>query len=231
MNTARFLFILFALLNIVIFAVARGWTGGGQTDDSLATMTKRVSIYPERIRIVKPEPAQTASQTPERRTTASPPVSAPPPPPSAQPVCMMWNGLGTAQTNKLISLLSSAGIQVATKESQTPSAWQVRIPPLASREAAEILVDNMTRLGIDKNTSRIEDSGNNKFVILINEPFKNQVEAYRYLETVKARGVHNAEIETRSVVDRQVKATASINRIDATLAGQPFAKRYKPCTP
>jgi hypothetical protein len=208
MTTIRFLFILLLLLNVLAFAALRGWLGLGQPVEPEKTASG--PTHPERVRIG--------------------PALPPPPPPVADPkTCLAWSGLSTAQNTKLISLLAAAGIQATTRDTPATATWKVRVPPLPTREAAEILVNNMLTQGFDRSSLVIEETGNGFGISL--GMFRDRPGAVRYLETVKTRGVYNADIETRSGSERRVEATAVTAKIDAALTGQPFAKRYKPCPP
>jgi len=109
------------------------------------------------------------------------------------------------------------------------SSWRVRVPPLPTREAAEILTDNMAELGVEKSAVQIEEVGNNKFAIVIGESFRSRQGAERYLETIKAKGV-SAGIEARNISERRVEATVGKKKAEDLLNGQPFAKRYKSCS-
>jgi len=221
MTTIRFLFILFLLLNILFFAALRGWLGFGSSGESGRIS---VELNPERIRILGPTPPPEIAQVDLQTPSDSPPKEA------EQPVCLAWSGLSAAQNNKLIALFSAAGIQAATRDIQAASSWRVRVPPLPTREAAEILVENMDE-SMDKSAVQIEEAGGNKFAIVLGESFKTRQAAERYLETVKANGFVNAVIEARNAPERRVEATVDAKKAETLLSGQPFAKRYKPCSP
>ncbi|MDR1661960.1 MAG: hypothetical protein LBR95_05990, partial [Azoarcus sp.] len=144
--------------------------------------------------------------------------------------CLAWSGLSPSQNTRLLSLLRAADIQVKTRDIETPTAWKVRLLPLPTREAAEILADSIVDLGIEKETLLVEESSPRKFSISLGV-FANKANATRYLETIKAKGLHNSEIETRHVSERWIEAAALPAAAEAALAGQPFAKRHKPCQP
>jgi hypothetical protein len=202
MTTIRFLFILLLLLNLLAFAALRGWLGLDQSTESGKPLDP---IRSERIK-----------------------TGYAPSPPAVDPqICLAWSGLSTAQNTKLISLLTAAGIQATTRDTPATTTWKVRIPPLPTREAAEILLNNMLTQGFDRSSLTIEETGNGFGISL--GLFRDRPGAVRYLETIKTKGVYNADIETRSGSERRVEATASMTQIDAALAGQPFAKRHKPC--
>ena len=201
MTTIRFMFILLLLLNALAFTALRGWFGLGQP---VEPGKAPVAIHPERVR-VGPSP---------------PPVVDP-------PICLAWSGLGAVLNTKLIALLAAADIPATTRDVPAVTTWKVRVPPLPTREAAEILVNNMLTQGFDRNSLSIEETGNGFGISL--GLFRDRPGAVRYLETVKTRGVYNADIESRSGSERRVEATASTTKVDAILTGQPFAKRYKPC--
>ena len=220
MTTTRFLLILFALLNLLFLAAARGWFDLASPDDP-GRMS--VELFPERIRIL--------GQTPPPEVVAQANGSISSTEASEQPVCLAWVGLSAAQNNRLISLFSAAGIRAIARDVQVAASWRVRIPPLPTREAAEILTDNMALLGVDKSTVRVEEAGSTGFAIVLGETFRNRQNAERYLETVKAKGVHNAGIETRNTSERRVEATVSTRQAETLLDGEPFAKRHRPCSP
>ncbi|MCL2590798.1 MAG: hypothetical protein FWD67_07940 [Betaproteobacteria bacterium] len=217
MTTTRFLFILLLLLNILFFAASRGWFGLGSSRE-LGSVP--VALYPERVKILGHTPPPGTEQA-----DAPPPLSAP-----EQPVCLAWDGLSAAQNTKLISLFSAADIQAVARDVQAITTWRVvRVPPLPTQEAAEILVDNMVELGVKKDSIQIEETGDKKFLIVLGETFKNRKGAERHLDAMKTKGV-NASIESRSTSERQVEATVSVKKAEALLDGQPFAKRYRPCS-
>ncbi|MDR2880792.1 MAG: hypothetical protein LBV29_02680 [Azoarcus sp.] len=220
MTTTRFLFILFLLLNFLFLAALRGWFGLGPSEEP-----GRVSIelHPEYIKVLGPTPPPEIVQIISTQ-------DAPPPNESEQAVCLVWSGLSPAQNNKLISLFSAANIQTTTRDVQVASSWRVRVPPLPTREAAEILADNMTELGVEKDDIHIEEAGGGKFAIVLGSPFRNRQSAERYLETVKSKGI-NASIDTRNTPERRIESTVTISQAETLLAGQPFARRHRRCTP
>ncbi|MDR0700807.1 MAG: hypothetical protein LBF61_00090 [Azoarcus sp.] len=221
MTTLRFLFILFLLLNILIFAAARGWLGFTPQPDKTDPERINRQVHPERIKVL--------SQMPPKAPTAA--TEAPPPPPPAQvQTCLAWSGLSASQNNRLLSLFRAAGIQARTRDIEIPAAWKVRLPPLPTREAAEILADSLVDLGIEKETLLVEETGPRKFAISLGV-FANKANATRYLETIKAKGLHNAEIETRSTSEHHIEATTVLATAEAILVGQSFAKRHRPCLP
>jgi len=224
MITTRFLFILLLLLNTLFFAASRGWLDLGSSEEP-----GRVSIelHPEYVKILGQTPPPKITQIDTQVSPDS--LSEPEPEPEPKPVCLAWSGLSTAQNNKLTSLFSAEGIRVVARDVQVASSWRVRVPPLPTREAAEILIDNMIELGLEKSDVQIEETGENKYVIVIGETFRNRQSVERYFETIKAKGI-NASIETRNTPERRVEATVAIKKAEALLQGQPFAKRYKPCS-
>lgn len=217
MTTTRFLLILTLLLNTLFFAASRGWLDFGPPKNQSNIPG---ALNPEYVKILGHTPP------PEISPTDNPA----PPEPVEKPVCLAWSGLSTAQNNKLISLFSAADIRAAMKEVQVAASWRVvRVPPLPTQEAAEILVDNMVELGVKTDTIQIEETGDNKFLIVLGETFRNRRSAERHLEAMKAKGV-NASIDPLNASERQVEATVSVKRAETLLNGQPFAKRHKPCS-
>jgi hypothetical protein len=223
MTTTRFLFILFLLLNILFFAASRGWLGFGSSGESGKVS---IELNPERVKILGPTPPPEIAQTDDQVSSDSPPAEE-----SEQSVCLSWSGLTAAQNTKLIALFSAAGIQAAVRDVQVVSSWRVRVPPLPTREAAEILVENMDESGMDKSSVKIEEAGGDKFAIVLGESFRTRQAAERHLETAKANGFVNAAVEPRNTSERRVEATVGVKRAETLLNGQPFARRHKLCTP
>jgi hypothetical protein len=238
MTTLRFLSILFLLLNVLIFVATRGWHGIDRWPDVTEPERAAQQIHPERITVLGQTPPASAPpvaieitqrpQQPEQPAPAAPPAPVAPPQPPPK-ICLSWSGLNASQGNRLVSLLRAAGIQAKARNIEAPAAWKVRVPPLPTREAAEILADNIVNnLGIAQDGVMVEEAGAKKYVISLGV-FSNRGNATRHLEEVKARGVHNAEIEARNAVERHIEATVAPAKAEAALAGQPFARLYKPC--
>jgi hypothetical protein len=219
MTTTRFFFILFVLLNVLSFAALRGWLDflSGESGEA------HTQINPERITII--------GHTPPPETVQADGSTAPPQtPPESPPACLAWSGLTPAQNNKLISLFSAAGIQAVTRETQVTAAWRVvRVPPMITYEAAEILTANIRDLGVERESIKIEETADKKFLIVLGED-RNRRRAESILASMSARGI-NAGIEPRNATERRVEVSVSKEKAEALLAGQSFAKRYKPCTP
>ncbi|MDR1855102.1 MAG: hypothetical protein LBR05_09395 [Azoarcus sp.] len=209
MTHIRFLFIVLLLLNVLVFGSLRGWFGDADPPDVTDPHRIEKQVYPERIALlggVPPaDPAQSANT----------------------PTCLAWAGLTDVQNNRLISLLGNVGIQARTRDVEVPATFKVSLPALPTREAAEILAENLSD-GIDRTNLKIEENGPKKFTIVLNQ-FDTQAAADSYLETVKNRGAHNATITTRNVSEHRVEATAIPVRAEKALEGQPFATRHKPC--
>ncbi|MDR1463060.1 MAG: hypothetical protein LBI68_08005 [Azoarcus sp.] len=226
MTTLRFLSILFLLLNILVFAAARGWLGFAQQPYNTDPERVKQQVHPDRIKVLGQTQPDQSSATPKAPPAAMP--EAPPPPPAQ--TCLAWSGLNASQNNRLLSLFRAAGIQAKERDIETQAAWKVRLPPLPTREAAEILTDSLADLGIERTSLLIEEASPRKFAISLGV-FSNKANATRYLETVKSKGLHNAEIEVRSTSERHIEATTVPATAEAVLAGQVFAKRHKPCLP
>jgi hypothetical protein len=215
MTTTRFLFILFMLLNALFFAASRGWLG---FDPSTGSSRISIELSPEYIKILGHTPPPEAVQTDDQAPSADVENSE---------TCLSWNGLTAAQNSKLMALFTTANIPTTVRDVQIPTSWRVvRTPPLYTSEAAEILAGH---LGVERSSIQIEETGDNKYLIVLGELFRNRRGAERHLETMTARGIE-AIIETRNITERRIEANVDKERAEATLSGQPFAKRHKPCS-
>jgi hypothetical protein len=231
MTTLRFLFILFLLLDVLAFAASRGVFSSDDPQPDI-TETKRADtqIRPDRIQILGQTPPAPTQEITIQISPAPPPGTVVPPPAPApeQPECMAWSGLGTTQSNRLVSLLAAVGIKATAREVAVPTAWKVRIPSQPSRSAAEELVRELIARGIEPGSIMIERSGPNQNAIALGH-FDIKANATRRLEALKAKGVQNVQIDARNGTERQVEVTAPATAVEAALAGQAFAKQHKPC--
>ena len=206
--TLRFFFILFLVLDVLVFAIARGVFGTNALPDK---------VEPERIvQQIRPDSIKILDEA-QLRALKRPP-------------CIAWSGLTPAQSNKLLSLLNIAGIQAGARDIQMPMVFKVRIPPLPTREAAEILAENMAAgLGISADSFSVEEGAGGKSAIVFGQ-FATRAEAVSRFEAIKARGVPNAGIEEiRGVIERQIHAVSTADKVETVLTGQPFARLHKAC--
>ncbi|MDR2032260.1 MAG: hypothetical protein LBP86_08440 [Azoarcus sp.] len=224
MTTLRFFAIFLVLLNVLVLAAARG-VFGQQPPDAAEPERLDRQLYPDRIKILgyaAPPEAESIQIAPPV-SSSSPHAEA-----SGPQKCVAWNGLGKTQTNRLLSLLTAAGLNVQTRDIETPVLWNVRIPPLPSREEARDMEHRLRGMGIDGKDILVQESRPNQFSISLGL-FRTQRNATRHLGTLRNMGVENVGIEERTVTESQVEVTASAEKLDAVLAGLTFAKRYKPC--
>ncbi|MDR2259393.1 MAG: SPOR domain-containing protein [Azoarcus sp.] len=227
MTTLRFFAILLVLLNVLVFAAAHGWFGIDRQSDVTEPERLDRQLYPERIKIL----GRTAPPDAEPAI-----IQIAPPAPSSSPraqasgsrTCVVWRGLDKAQIDRLLALLASAGLDANTRDVETPVLWNVRIPPLASREAARNLERSLRAMGITGKDIFVQESSPNQYAISLGL-FKTKQNATRHLGTLRGMGVKNVGIEERTVTESRVEVTASAEELDAALAGQTFARRYGSC--
>ncbi|MDR0717236.1 MAG: SPOR domain-containing protein [Azoarcus sp.] len=229
MTTLRFFAIFLVLLNVLVFAAAHGWFGSDQRPDATEPERLDRQLYPDHIKILgrtappDAEPAIIQIAPPAPAPSSSPRAAA-----SGARTCVVWSGLDKAQIDRLLALLASAGLDANTRDVETPVLWNVRIPPLPSREAARNLERSLRAMGITGKDIFVQESSPNQYAISLGL-FKTKQNATRHLGTLRDMGVKNVGIEERTVTESRVEVMASAEELDAALAGHAFARRYRPC--
>jgi len=218
-NSHHFPLVLLAVANMLALIAAFG-LGLGQEPDKESAEPDRVANQ------IRPDAIEILGQTPTPGFVSAALAQAPD---GGEPVCLAWSGLGEIQDKRLLALLAAANIESREGNATVPAAWTVRTTrAVPTREASDILADTMTYLGVERNRLKSEEISPRKFVVVLNE-LESQLEAEAFLGTVKARGLQEAEIVPRMVLEHRIEATLSPARAEALLAGQPFAKRHEPC--
>lgn len=225
MPVLRLLLIVLVLLNLLAIAAIQGWLGSTSPRGEPERLTNQINpgaivLNPPAIPAGAPTPSR-PSPTPAPAPLAEEPPSragseqavveplAAPPPQSIDAdrsfVCFAYAGLDEADTRALerISAEISPDISTSPQMIDPPSAWWVRVPPAASRQAAERKVAELRGLGIT-DLFIVRDPGPNQNAISLGL-FRTESGARQHLANLERRGVRGAEIAARNPAVYQIE--------------------------
>ena len=185
----RIAFFLLLLANLAFFA----WTylGAGRASDEPQLIEQQLN--PQEIRLLSSEEvsklaAERAKQAAERpKTPAKPPVAA----------CLELGGFGpgdVAQVQKALEPLG-LGARLAQRRAEEVASYWVFIPPLRSRQSANLKATELRKLGVEDFFVVQEDS-KLRFAISLGV-FKTEEAANSRLADLKKKGVRTARIGPR----------------------------------
>ena len=122
-------------------------------------------------------------------------------------VCLAYAGLDEtdAQTLERIGRDLSPDIRTSLQMIDPPSAWWVRIPPAASRQAAERKVTELRGLGIT-DLFIVREPGPNQNAISLGL-FRTESSARQHLADLETRRVRGAEIAARNPAVYQIEVS------------------------
>lgn len=221
MALTRFLFILLAVLNLLVFAAIQGWLGSAPPRGEPERVANQ--LHPERLRFMNSAPPEPPPTTP---TGESAPATAPAMPTAISPnaetaqspaattppaICLAWHGLGNDDANRLAERLQAAGAEVRRSSIDAPNAWWVRLPPQGGREQAERKLKELKALGVT-DYFIVQDPGPNQFAISLGL-FKSEAAANQQLAQLRAKGVRTAGIAPRMSAQQRIEAVAAADRL------------------
>ncbi len=246
MPVLRLLLIVLILLNLLAIAAIQGWLGSAPPRGEPERLTNQIN--PELIVLRPPElpepVSRRAAQTQPRPAETAPPARVPERPPrEPAPVpaadvqaakasaCVAFSGLTESQARR-IEQAGTAVLHVSVTMVDPPSAWWVRIPPLADRQAAEHRVGELRSLGVS-DLFIVRDPGPNENAISLGL-FRTEASARQHLADLEARRVRGAEIAARSPAVYRIDATgpeSALASLSERVASEfPDATRVD-CTP
>lgn len=160
------------------------------TAEAAATKTKETSAKPGKPESAKAEVKAEAKPAPKTE------------------ICLAWNGLSTAEADRLATLFKDRPLKL-TRHSQPAevSQWWVYIPPLASKADADRKAGELKLLGISE-FFIVQENGPNHFAISLGV-FSSESGAKDQLAALKAQGVRSAKVGPRAgkgeVISLQVR--------------------------
>ncbi|MDR1708698.1 MAG: SPOR domain-containing protein [Candidatus Accumulibacter sp.] len=190
----RLLVFLLVLANLVFFAWARGYLGGGEGDGA-----RPPPLQAERIRIVSsdrpPEP------TAERVADEAPPPAAPQQAPgdeaAAPEVCLAFVDVSPAEADAIERALAERLPEVRLVRAAPPggASYWIHIPALKSRPDAEKKAAELRALGISDYF--IMQEGNSENFAISLGLFSTPAAAEASFAALRARGVRSARLTER----------------------------------
>lgn len=225
MPVLRLLLIVLVLLNLLAIAAIQGWLGSTSPRGEPERLTNQINpgvivlnppAAPASAPVPTPArpgptPAPRAEEAPAPARTEQAVVEPPAPPPPLVTdadrsfICFAYAGLDEADTRALerISAEVSPDISTSPQMIDPPSAWWVRVPPAASRQAAERKVAELRALGIT-DLFIVRDAGPNQNAISLGL-FRTESSARQHLADLERRGVRGAEIAARNPAVYQIE--------------------------
>lgn len=232
MPVLRLLFIVLIILNLLALAAIQGWLGSATPRGEPERLTNQINpdvvvLRPPELpaNTRPPVPPSTSSRPSPRATHDVVEEEAPAPPALTEqaaadepPVplprqvpdvadsiaCFAYAGLDETQVQTLESLSRGASPDVSTSVQMIdpPSAWWVRIPPVASRQAAERKIAELRGLGIT-DYFIVREPGPHQNAISLGL-FRTESSARQHLADLEARRVRGAEIAARNPAVYQI---------------------------
>lgn len=224
----RVFFFLFLLANLAFFA----WTylGSGRPSDESQLVEQQVN--PQEIRLLSGE--QVAKLAAERAKQ----VSERPRPPSKPPVaaCLELGGFSPGDVPQVQKALEPLGLgaRLTQRRANEVASYWVFIPPLRSRQSANLKAAELKKLGVDDFFVVQEDS-RLRFAVSLGV-FKTEDAANSRLAELQKKGVRTARVAPRETSVQKVYF--SIREVPDALAAklndlrQGFAgTELKECSP
>ncbi len=195
-----------------------------------------------------PRPSETAQ--PMQAERASEPQGAPTPesliperlaetgvearPGAAASTCIAYAELDEPRAHAIeqVARMIAPAVSARRVESDTPTSWWVRMPPAASRSAAEERVRDLRNLGV-RDLFIVREEGPHQFAISLGL-FRTESRAQQHLEDLRARRVNGAEILPRlpGTVRLEIRFPGTEReRLLATLDSEFAALSYEECAP
>ena len=192
----RIFFFLLLLANFAFFA----WTylGAGHASDEPQLIEQQLN--PQEIRLLSGE--QIAKLAAERAKQVSERPRAPPKPPVA--ACLEVGGFNpgdVAQVQKALEPLG-LGARLTQRRAEEVASYWVFIPPLRSRQSANLKAAELKKLGVD-DFFIVQEDPKLKFAISLGV-FKTEDAANSRLAELKKKGVRTARVGPRETSVQKV---------------------------
>jgi hypothetical protein len=220
MRILRALVLVLMFANLLLFAAAKGYLGGGKAGEPERLADQ---LDAQKIVIVQAGMADTVVQDGGERTPAPPAAT----PSEAAPAkgaadapesCRRYAPLPRERALRIAAMARDARLKVVQKPLEEPSSWWVHIPAQPSREE------------VDKRTAELRAAGVNEFFI-VQEPgpnhfavslglFKAERMAQDLRDRLRAKGVSQARVSPRDMVVAKVglELRGSPEQMDRLLA-------------
>lgn len=199
--------------------------------DPAPTPTPRIppneTVAPSAPVTAPPPPSQPS--VPEAAPLLPPPVSPPMPAPDrwagAAMVCSAIGGLSEALAAQIERIAQETGAPVETTRIRTESSsgWWVRIPPAASRQAADQRAQQLRELGVT-DLFVVRETGPDQHTISLGL-FRTEAAARQHLADLQRLRVNGAEVTARAPERYRLEITAPSEVLDDIYLSLPAAVR------
>jgi len=192
----RIVFFLLLLANLAFFA----WTylGAGRASDEPQLIEQQLN--PQEIRLLASE--QVAKLAAERAKQAAERPKTPPKPPVAP--CLELGGFNpgdVAQVQKALEPLG-LGARLAQRRAEEVASYWVFIPPLRSRQSANLKAAELKKLGVD-DFFVVQEDPKLRYAISLGV-FKTEDAANSRLAELQKKGVRTARVGSRETSVQKV---------------------------
>lgn len=218
MTLLRALLLFLVLGNLLLFAVAKGWLGGGRHGEP-----ERLADQLDAQKIVI---VQAGADTPEPKAadTATPPAAMDPapapatksesaPPAASTEACRRYAEVPKDKATRIAALAREAKLKVVQKAQEGPSSWWVHIPSQPNREEVDQRIAELRAAGISE-FFVVQETGPNHFAISLGL-FKLEKMALDLRDKLRAKGVTQAKVSGRD--GPTAKATVEVRGTDDQL--------------
>jgi cell division septation protein DedD len=222
MRLLRALLLVLVLVNLLLFAAAKGWLGGGSggEPERLADQIDAQKIVIVQAGADTPEPKAVEAATPPAAKDPAPAAKAEAAPPAASiEACRRYAELPKDKATRIAALAREAKLKVVQKAQEEPSSWWVHIASQPNREEVDKRIAELRAAGISE-FFVVQEPGPNHFAISLGL-FKLEKMALDLRDKLRAKGVTQAKVSGRD--SATAKATVEVrgtgDQLDA-LAGQ-----------
>ncbi|MCX9155892.1 SPOR domain-containing protein [Niveibacterium sp. 24ML] len=231
MKTLRPLFFFLVAANIVF-----GWLNLVGFNTAPGGEPERLSsqLHPEKLKVVgygddsaKPEQAAAAAEAAQSEPEPAPQAAASEPDPAAaasgaeavpapatKPLalaCVSWSGLSKVQAEAISLRAKESNFKAREQTVTGTSSWWVHLPPQPDRASADKKAEELRGLGVS-DYFIVKDAGANQNAISLGL-YKSEESANRALESLKAKGVRSARIETREATSVKLEITGPADQL------------------
>jgi hypothetical protein len=175
----RLTFFLLVFANLVFFAWAQGYFGGGDPNREPDRLAQQ--LQPEKLRIT---PSTTAAGVPAPTLVGA----------NGELACRMVGGLGMVDAEALRTASMAAGVEAQLLPQVDPALYLVVITDLPNLAAAEKKAAELKRFGVEQQETVALDGGRQEIVL---GRFSGDAAAREFLAGLNKRGIKSARVDVR----------------------------------
>ena len=175
----RLTFFLLVFANLVFFAWAQGYFGGGDPNREPDRLAQQ--LQPEKLRITS---STTAAGVPAPTLVGA----------NGELACRVVGGLGMVDAEALRTASMAAGVEAQLLPQVDPALYLVLIADLPNLAAAEKKAAELKRFGVEQQETVALDGGRQEIVL---GRFPGDAAAREFLAGLNKRGIKSARVDVR----------------------------------